>query len=81
MWDVHRDIKTSNADGPHRLRWLSVILGSRGGSGTVEPMTTNVVTLGTHPELLLGATSYSTAVDDWSVRVRASASAPEAARA
>ena len=63
------DIKTSNVlyndDG--RLALCDFGLARRFGD-PVEPMTTNVVTLWYRcPELLLGATSYSTAVDNWSV--------------
>ena len=68
-WYIHRDIKTSNVlyndDG--RLALCDFGLARRFGD-PVEPMTTNVVTLWYRcPELLLGATSYSTAVDNWSV--------------
>lgn len=68
-WYIHRDIKTSNVlyndDG--RLALCDFGLARRFGD-PVEPMTTNVVTLWYRcPELLLGATSYSIGVDNWSV--------------
>jgi len=68
-WYIHRDIKTSNVlyndDG--RLALCDFGLARRFGD-PVEPMTTNVVTLWYRcPELLLGATTYSIGVDNWSV--------------
>lgn len=68
-WYIHRDLKTSNLlyDRDGRLRVCDFGLARKYGS-PLRSYTQLVVTLWYRaPELLLGATTYSTAVDMWSV--------------
>mmetsp|Transcript_33810 Transcript_33810/g.116316 ORF Transcript_33810/g.116316 Transcript_33810/m.116316 type:complete len:238 (-) Transcript_33810:107-820(-) len=68
-WFIHRDIKTSNLlySNTGKLSICDFGLARRYGD-PVLPYTRNVVTLWYRcPELLLGCTEYSTAVDMWSV--------------
>ncbi|KAJ8602733.1 hypothetical protein CTAYLR_003797 [Chrysophaeum taylorii] len=66
-WFIHRDIKTSNLlYSRGRLALCDFGLARRFGD-PVLPYTRNVVTLWYRaPELLLGATTYSTELDAWS---------------
>ncbi|RYY34255.1 hypothetical protein EON62_03465 [archaeon] len=68
-WVIHRDLKTSNLlmDNAGRLCVADFGLARKYGS-PVRSYTQSVVTLWYRaPELLLGATTYTTAVDMWSV--------------
>ncbi|KAI8923538.1 kinase-like domain-containing protein [Entophlyctis helioformis] len=68
-WIMHRDLKTSNLlmNNRGRIKVADFGLARRYGS-PLGPITPLVVTLWYRaPELLLGAKSYSTAVDMWSI--------------
>ena len=68
-WFLHRDLKTANIlyNSRGKLAVCDFGLARKYGS-PIRPYTTNVVTLYYRsPELLMGAKTYSTAVDMWSV--------------
>ena len=68
-WMLHRDLKTSNLLLSHQgiLKIGDFGLAREYGS-PLKAYSTNIITLWYRcPELLLGATKYSTAVDMWSV--------------
>ncbi|KAL2916188.1 hypothetical protein HK105_204279 [Polyrhizophydium stewartii] len=68
-WIIHRDLKTSNLlmNNRGRIKVADFGLARRYGS-PLGPITQLVVTLWYRaPELLLGATTYTTAIDMWSV--------------